>query len=283
MTAVEALAPAKVNLTLHVTGHRADGYHLLDSLVVFAAVADRVRVAPGRGLTLALSGPMAAGLQADEDNLVLRAARFLGVTDAAITLEKHLPVAAGIGGGSSDAAATLRALAQLSGRVLPDPAATAALGADVPVCLDPRPRRMAGVGEVLADVPALPPLWLVLVNPGVAVPTAAVFRGLAGRTGRAMPARLPRWRGVAELAAFLRMMRNDLETPAEALAPVIGRVRGALAAQPGCLLARMSGSGATVFGLFADPLGAAAAAQALRRAEPGWWVADSALHIPQEV
>jgi len=282
MTTVEALAPAKVNLTLHVTGRRADGYHLLDSLVVFAGPTDRILAAPAVGLNLSVTGPMAAGLDGEADNLVLRAARHLGIADAAITLDKHLPVAAGIGGGSSDAAASVRALCRMTGRALPDPAALTFLGADVPVCLDPRPRRMAGLGEVLSDVPAMPPIWLVLVNPGVALPTPDVFRALDGRFGAAMPAVLPRWKDAADLAVFLRTTRNDLEPPAEALAPVIGRVRHALAAQPGCLLARMSGSGATVFGLFADPLGAAAAARTLRAAEPGWWVADSALHDPRE-
>jgi len=225
----------------------------------------------------------AAGLAAEGDNLVLRAARFLGFADAALTLDKHLPVASGIGGGSSDAAAALRALARLAGRALPPAAAVAGLGADVPVCLDPRPRRMSGLGEVLADVPALPPVWLVLVNPGIAVATPAVFRALTDRQGRPMPATLPRWADAAELAAFLRMMRNDLEPPAMALAPVIGQVRAALSAQPGCLFARMSGSGATCFGLFADPLGAAAAARAIRAAEPGWWVADCGLYRAREL
>ena len=282
MTAVEALAPAKINLTLHVTGRRADGYHLLDSLVVFAGAADRIVVVPARSLTLDVTGPMAAGLAAEADNLVLRAARHLGVTGARITLEKHLPVAAGIGGGSSDAAAAIRALCRMTGQALPDAAATAMLGADVPVCLAARPRRMAGVGERLAEVPGLPPVWLVLVNPGVAVSTPAVFRGLDGHFGQAMPEALPGWADAAAFASFLRGMRNDLEPAAEALAPVIGQVRAALAAQPGCLLARMSGSGATVFGLFADPAGAAAAARAIRRAEPGWWVADAALHDPKD-
>lgn len=280
--AAEEFAPAKINLALHVTGQRADGYHLLDSLVVFADAGDRVTVAPGPGLTFTVTGPQAPHLAAEDDNLVLRAARFLGVTDAAITLEKHLPVASGIGGGSSDAAAALRALARLSGRALPPAAATAPLGADVPVCLDPRPRRMSGLGEVLAEVPALPPVWLVLVNPGIAVATPAVFRALIDRQGRPMPATLPRWADAAELAAFLRMTRNDLEPPAQALAPVIGQVRAALSAQPGCLFARMSGSGATCYGLFADPLGAAAAARTIRAAEPGWWVTDCGLHRPAE-
>ncbi len=270
--AVEDFAPAKVNLALHVTGQRPDGYHLLDSLVVFAGVGDRVSAAPGEGLTLTVTGPMAGGLADEPDNLVLRAARFLGVANAAITLDKHLPLASGIGGGSADAAATLRALARLTGRPLPDAAATAALGADVPACLSSRPCRMAGIGEVLAGVPPLPPLWLVLANPGVAVPTPAIFRALNRKDGTPMPAPLPRWPDAAAAARDLAALRNDLEAPAIALAPVIAAVKSALAAQAGCLLARMSGSGATVFGLFATEAAAHAAEARLAADRPGWWV-----------
>jgi 4-diphosphocytidyl-2-C-methyl-D-erythritol kinase len=276
--ATEAFAPAKVNLTLHVTGRRADGYHLLDSLVAFAGVGDRLRASPAPVLTLAVTGPRAAGVPADEGNLVWRAARLVDpAAGAAIVLDKHLPAAAGLGGGSSDAAAAVRALSRLWGRPLPQPAALAVLGADVPVCLAARPARMGGVGEVLAPVPPLPPVWAVLANPGVAVPTPAVFAALERRDGAPMPAALPRLRDAAELAAWLRTMRNDLEAPAIRLRPVIARVSAALAAQPGCLIARMSGSGATCFGLFPDPLHARAAAAALAAAEPGWWVADAPL------
>lgn len=278
--ATEAFAPAKVNLTLHVTGQRADGYHLLDSLVVFADVGDRVSVSPAEGLSLSVTGPMASGVPADGSNLVLRAARMLGGAGASITLEKHLPVASGLGGGSSDAAAALRALARLWGRALPAEAKTAQLGADVPVCLAARPRRMSGLGEVLSEVPPLPPVRLVLANPGVAVPTQAVFAALTDKAGRPMPRDLPRWADAADLAAFLRTTRNDLEAPARALAPVIGAVTEALSSEPGCLFARMSGSGATVFGLFADPEPAVAAARRLRAANPGWWVADAGLYAP---
>lgn len=264
-------APAKVNLALHVTGQRDDGYHLLDSLVVFAGVGDEIRATPGP-LSLSLTGPMAAGLQAEDDNLVLRAARAMRA-EAQLVLDKRLPVASGIGGGSADAAATLRLLARVTGRPLPDAAAVLALGADVPVCLAGRAVRMAGVGERLTSLPPLPAAWLVLVNPGVAVATPAVFRGLARKDNAPLPRDLPFLRNTAELAAFLRMCRNDLEPPAMALAPVIGTVRDALTAQDGCLLARMSGSGATCFGLFADGLTAAAAARAVQAAHPGWWVA----------
>jgi 4-diphosphocytidyl-2-C-methyl-D-erythritol kinase len=275
MTA-EAFAPAKINLTLHVTGQRADGYHLLDSLVVFADVGDRVTVAGADALTLTITGPMASALPAREDNLVLRAARLMG-GGAAITLHKVLPVASGIGGGSADAAATLRALVALRDTHLPSPRAVLGLGADVPACLAGKPVRMAGVGEVLLPVPALPRAWLVLANPGAAVPTPDVFRALSRRDHAPMPQDLPRLRCVADLAAFLAMMRNDLEAPATRIAPVIATCKAALTALPGCMIGRMSGSGATCYGLFADPLAAAAAAAQLRSAHPGWWVEAAAM------
>jgi len=266
---------AKINLTLHVTGRRADGYHLLDSLVVFVGVGDRLRARPATDLTLRIAGPQAAGLPAGDDNLVLRAARAFGpAPGAALVLDKHLPVASGIGGGSADAAAALRVLAALWGRPLPDPAAVLALGADVPVCLAGRPSRMQGVGEVLTPLPhPLPPAHAVLVNPGVAVATPAVFARLTRRDGAPMPDPLPRLTDLAALTDFLAAMRNDLEPAAIALAPPVALARAALAAQPGCRLARMSGSGATCFGLFATAPAAQAAARAIGAAHPGWWVA----------
>jgi len=276
--AIDEDAPAKVNLTLHVVGQRADGYHLLDSLVVFTEIGDRLRFATAAELRLKVTGPMAAGVPADRTNLVLRAAELMGGGGATITLEKHLPVAAGLGGGSSDAAAALRGLARLWARALPDAPSVARLGADLPVCLAPRPRRMGGIGEDLAEVPQLPAFWLVLVNPGVALATPSVFAALNDKTGRPMPQALPRCGSAAELATFLRMQRNDLEAPALRLAPVIGAVLAALSAQSGCLMARMSGSGATCFGLFADPLHAAAAARAISAAERGWWVHETGLY-----
>jgi 4-diphosphocytidyl-2-C-methyl-D-erythritol kinase len=265
-------APAKLNLALHVTGRRADGYHLLDSLVAFAGVGDRVTVAAAGQLTLAVTGPMAAGLAADDDNLCLRAARAMGPGTAAITLDKHLPVASGIGGGSADAAATLRALARLWHRPLPADRGLS-LGADVPVCLLSHPALMRGIGEAIEGV-RLPPAHVVLVNPGVAVPTPAVFAALAQRDNPPLPP-LPPLPDAAALAAWLRATRNDLEAPAIALAPAIADARAALAAQPGCLFARMSGSGATCFGLFAAAPTAQAAATALAR--PGWWIAAAPL------
>ena len=271
---ISVLARAKVNLTLHVTGQRGDGYHLLDSLVVFAELGDRIHVEPADTLTLSLRGDEAAGLSVGEDNLVLRAAKaFSCDAGAAITLDKALPVASGIGGGSADAAATLVALSRLWGRPMPGAAAVLALGADVPVCLAGHAARMQGIGEIVSPLAhPLPECALVLVNPRVQVATPAVFKALARKDNPAMPTPLPKLSGVAELAAFLQMQRNDLEPPALGLQPVIADAKRAIGAQPGCHLARMSGSGATCFGLFADPLSAAAAATALRAAHPGWWV-----------
>lgn len=266
-------APAKVNLYLHVTGKRADGYHLLDSLAVFPAVGDALAYAPADTLGLSLDGPFAAGLAAEPDNLVLRAARALAAQarippTGALRLTKNLPIASGIGGGSADAAAALRLLARAWSVPPADAALALRLGADIPVCLAGRACRMQGVGEMLLPGPALPACGMVLVNPGVAVATPAVFRARTG--GFRPPADLPAaWPGAAAMAATLRPLANDLESPAIALAPVIGEVLSALRATPGMLLARMSGSGATCFALFADAPSAAAAAASLAR--PGWW------------
>ena len=266
-------APAKLNLYLHVLGRRADGYHLLDSLAVFAAAADRLHATPAETLSLSVTGPHRAALADEADNLVLRAARALaeaaGITaGATLTLEKHLPVASGIGGGSTDAAAALRLLARLW-NLHPAPAdlavIAARLGADVPVCLAATPSRMGGVGEVLTAPPTLPRFGLALVNPGWPVATAAVFRARQG--GFSDPAPLPAgFPNAAALAGFLAAhTSNDLEPPARALCPAIDEALAALAATPGCLLARMSGSGATCFGLFASPEAAVAPTS------PGWW------------
>ncbi|TMV84195.1 4-(cytidine 5'-diphospho)-2-C-methyl-D-erythritol kinase [Thioclava sp. BHET1] len=279
----EALAPAKVNLTLHVTGQRADGYHLLDSLVVFAATGDRLSVEPDAQLGLTITGPRGTGLAADDRNLVLRAAALLQPEPeqgARITLEKYLPVASGIGGGSSDAATALRLLAALWHRDIPGVEAAMRLGADLPVCLAARPSRMAGVGERLSPVPEIPPAWLVLVNPGVAVSTPAIFRALRRRDNPPMPEVLPQWPDAQALAAWLATQRNDMEPAARAEAPVIDSALAALGAQRGCLLARMSGSGATCFGLFGEERRAAEAAAAIAADWPGWWV-DHAAVLPR--
>lgn len=272
--AIEAFAPAKINLALHVTGRRNDGYHLLDSLVVFLDAGDRVRATAAGALSLDLSGPQAAGVPQGADNLVLRAARLLSPDrGAALVLEKHLPPASGIGGGSSDAAAALRALSALWSCPLPDAASLLRLGADVPACVMARPLRMRGIGEVLTPLPApLPDLALVLVNPRIETPTPAVFAALAQRDNPPLPDPLPPLGDVQALAAFLRAARNDLEPPARALCPPVGAVLAALAAQPEVMLARMSGSGATCFGLCASRALAESAARALARARPDWWV-----------
>ena len=274
----EVFAPAKLNLALHVTGRRADGYHLLDSLVAFAGVGDRVTAQAADALTLEVTGPQAAAVPPGEDNLVLRAARAIlpPGQGARIVLDKGLPVASGIGGGSADAAAALRALAALHGLALPDAAAVLRLGADVPVCLGGRACRMMGVGEWITPLArALPPVWVVLANPGVALATPAVFAALETRENPPLPDTIPAFPDAAALAGFLAAQRNDLEAPARTIAPVIGEVLAALAAQPGALIARMSGSGATCMALFAAEAQATAAAAALSRARPGWWTASA--------
>ncbi len=266
------LASAKVNLCLHVTGQRPDGYHLLDSLVVFAGLGDRLRFEPADDLELLITGPQAAHLPLTHDNLILRAARAMSERRGArIVLEKYLPIASGIGGGSADAAATLRGLARLWGVALPSAAGVLALGADVPVCVTSRAVRMAGIGEDLFPIPPLPPAHLVLVNPGVAVPTPAVFKSLPSKTNPPLPP-IPRFAALPDFAAWLTAQRNDLEPPALDLAPEIATAKAALATQTGCHLARMSGSGATCFGLFATQDAATSAARNLRLDHPGWWV-----------
>ncbi len=268
----KGFAPAKINLTLHVTGQRADGYHLLDSLVAFADIGDSVSARPAETLSLRVSGPMAQGVPEDGSNLVLKAADWLSPgKGAALELEKHLPPASGIGGGSSDAAAALRVLSELWGLDLPDPAHTSTLGADIPVCLDARPRRMRGVGDDLSEPVVLPPAEILLVNPGHPVSTLSVFAGLGSRDNPAMADELPAWSDAAALADWLHDQRNDLQQPACEMLPEIGEVLTELdLMQP--LIARMSGSGATCFALYPDASGGAEAACArLADLHPGWW------------
>ena len=281
--AVHVAAPAKLNLFLHVVGKRADGYHLLDSLIAFAAVHDTVSVRPAAKLSLELAGPFASTLRRETDNLVLRAARALaaaaGVKPAArIRLIKRLPIASGIGGGSADAAATLKALKRLW-RVDDsiDLAALALpLGADVPMCLFGRAATASGIGERLAPVAPLPPASLVLVNPMVRLQTSRVFQARAGALSTPA-APLDRCADAAALAAALAERRNDLIAAAVGLRPQIQAVLDALAASDGCLLARMSGSGATCFGMFADDAAAAHAAAAIAGAQRAWWVCPTRL------
>lgn len=307
-------ALAKINLYLHITGKRDDGYHELDSLAVFADVGDVLSAVADDGLSLSVSGPFAGALDGDgHDNLVLKAARALAEhaglpARARLHLEKNLPVASGIGGGSADAAATLRALVDLWGLELPDHHIRHAaqqmtehrdtvraletlfkvwrddldfdmlhtvarqLGADVPVCLEGRAVFMGGIGDKLALAPILPPVWLVLANPGVAVSTPAVFGARSGDFSS--PARFSDApRDAAHLAALLAERRNDLTAPALSLSPEIGDVLSALEGQDGALLARMSGSGATGFALFATADAATIAAHRLQTQQPTWWVA----------
>ncbi len=273
MSILKAFAPpAKVNLTLHVTGQRADGYHLLDSLVAFADVGDRVTVMPADKMSLEVTGPRAEGVPTDGSNLVMKAAEVFGVP-VRILLSKHLPAAAGgIGGGSSDAAATVMAIADLlEEKRLPDVSGGLG-GADARVCLLRQAARMSGIGEVVEPVAGLPPpLHAVLVNPpGVDVPTPpAVFKALSQKKNAPMPKRLPRWKDAAALAQWLGAQRNDLEAPAIAQAPVISDVLEALrGCEGGTTLARMSGSGATCFGLFGSGEAAAHAAEQIAQAHP---------------
>jgi len=280
-------APAKVNLSLRVLGRRADGYHELDSLVAFAGVGDELSLSPGEPAAVQISGPFAAGLSTGPDNLVLKAERVLrkeiaGLRSGHFHLVKRLPVASGIGGGSADAAAALRLLARLNGLPLAHPALLAAagrIGADVPVCLEARARIMRGIGERLGPALRLPRLFALLVNPGVAVETAPVFRALGLQAGQghagaaeAFKAEEAALATSASLIAALAATGNDLQAPARTVAPIIGEVLSALSALPGCRLARMSGSGATCFALFDDCRISAAAGKLLAHDHPDWWV-----------
>lgn len=283
--ALSVFAPAKINLYLHVTGRRADGYHLLDSLVVFADVGDRVSARPATGLSLRVEGPFADALQgadgaADGNNLVLRAARLLAgeagiAADAELILDKHLPVASGHRRRSADAAATLLVLNRLWGldRGRQWLAALAArLGADVPMCLESRPLVVEGIGERMQPVGDPPRPGLVLVNPAVALSTPAVFKARTGAFSAPTPFDPATCADLGAFIAALKARRNDLEPPAITLAPVVAEVLACLDTAPGCALARMSGSGATCFGLFPDQDDADRAAQVISADHPGWWV-----------
>lgn len=305
-------AAAKINLTLRVIGRRPDGYHELDSLTVFArvengvadegavqgraaqdhamngGVADVLSLEPGASLSLTVAGDTAAEAGPDDDNLVLRAARRLeqlcpGLRAGRFVLEKRLPVAAGLGGGSSDAAAALRLLARLNGLAADDArlhAAAAATGADVPVCLGARARVMAGLGEILGPPLTLPAVPALLVNPRVAVPTPAVFRALAAsplQAGSPSVNLTPDIAAEAGLRRYLLAGRNDLEAPARNLCPEISEALALVQRMPGCWLARMSGSGATIFGLFDDRAGAQVAARRIHAIRPAWWARPAML------
>jgi 4-diphosphocytidyl-2-C-methyl-D-erythritol kinase len=286
-------AQAKINLFLHVGAQRADGFHPLQSLAVFTDAADNLAIAEADDLSLSLDGRFAAGLMGEGDNLVLKAARALAAhagrtASVHISLTKNLPVASGIGGGSADAAATLRALAGLW-QLDTDEAAlcgiAAALGSDIPVCVLSRPAFMEGRGEILTPIESLPRLPLLLVNPGVKVPTKDAFAALRQRRGAEMTLPRARFTDLADLLRFLEITSNDLEAPAIGLAPVIGEVLSALKSLPGARFVRMSGSGATCFALMPDDDGCARAAAMLREKHPEWWVQATAVpgrNIAQE-
>ena len=280
----DRLARAKVNLYLHVVGKRDDGFHLLDSLIVFAETGDRLTVAPADDLSLSITGPFADGLAAEADNLVLRAARALaaeaGITPRAhLRLTKNLPIASGIGGGSADAAAALESLRQLWQL---DIAAARlqhlalGLGADVPVCVTGAPSFIGGIGEEITPAGRLPAAWLLLVNPKVPTPTPQVFKARRGDFSR--PAR---WTTApatfADLIDYLAAQRNDLTAAAISVAPIIDDVLAAIAATADCRLARLSGSGATCFGLYETAAAATAAGQAINTRRPSWWTAAAAI------
>lgn len=278
--ALRLTARAKINLYLHVIGRRDDGYHLIDSLVCFSELGDELTIEPARELSLSLEGPFAPAL-ATSDNLVLRAARLLdSQRGATLRLTKHLPVAAGIGGGSSDAAAALIGLARLWDLPLPESHRILALGADLPVCLAPGASFVGGIGEELAPGPSLPPTYLILANPRRPLPTAEVFRRY-GEIARGRFSQTARWgqapRDAADLAQYIGERGNDLTDAAISLVPEIDDLLNAIAQSPGCLFARMSGSGASCFGLFAAADAAAKAAAALQVSAPSWWVRASAI------
>jgi 4-diphosphocytidyl-2-C-methyl-D-erythritol kinase len=276
-------APAKVNLFLHVGGKRTDGYHDLQSLAAFTAFGDEISLEIDDEISLSLSGPFGAQLSGGAENLALKAARLFAEETGAkrgarMGLRKNLPVASGLGGGSADAAAVLRGLTRLwqidfdadALREIAGP-----LGADVPVCIDSATSWMEGKGERVRPLPPLPGTGVLLVNPGVQIPTARVFAALGQRRGLGM---LPPQAPLSNAYALIRLLRdttNDLELPARTIAPVIGEVLRELDDLPDVLLARMSGSGATCFGLFIDEAAACAAAQLLRARRPEWWIAET--------
>ena len=282
---LSGLAPAKINLFLHVGRLAGDGYHPLSSLVAFAEVGDGVTVTRADALSLAVSGPFGGALAGEGDNLILRGLRALGEAagiggpPVAVTLDKQLPIAAGLGGGSADAGTAIRLTAQLLELDLDEAALEAVagvVGADGPMCLRARPAWATGRGDDLRDEPRLPPLHAVLLNPGVASPTGAVYRAYddAPAGGADCPEAPADW-SPAAVIDWLKGQRNDLEAPALRVAPGIGEALAAMKAAPGCRLTRMSGSGATVFGLFDDAAAAEGAAVALQR--PGWWVRSGVL------
>jgi len=284
---IAVAAPAKLNLFLHVGDRRADGYHDLESLVAFTTCGDEIVLEAADDIALSLSGPFGAELATgSEENLVLRAARALARSTGAqcgvrIALTKNLPVASGMGGGSADAAAVLRGLVRLW-QIEPDRdllhGIAASLGADVPACLDCVACWMEGKGERVHALPALPNAGVLLVNPGIPLPTAQVFAAIRSRRGLGVTRPEHAFKDARALVGFLQTTTNDLEAPARVLAPVIGDVLRDLADLPDILLARMSGSGATCFGLFEDERSVRTAGVLLRALHPEWWVSETTFH-----
>lgn len=275
-------APAKINLTLAVKGRRADGFHELQSLVAFADCGDVLTGKTASSMSLDVTGPFAPALVGEKNNLVVKAVQLLidhlGIKQAVcLVLEKNLPVASGIGGGSADAAAALRLVRALSGCAV-EPHAMAALalciGADVPVCLEAAPAFMWGKGELMMRLDIVPQFWFVLVNPGIAVSTAQVFAALGAPSliDKELAPHLPSWASLDQFVDWLEGHGNDLEKPALSFAPVIAEVIASLDNTQGCRLARMSGSGATCFGVYGDEAAARAAETAVHSAHPEWWV-----------
>ena len=288
---VREIAPAKVNLFLHVVGKRPDGYHLLESLIAFASDGDIVTARPAEDLSLTITGTFAGPLQTETDNLVLRAARALGsILDVAprvsLTLNKALPVAAGVGGGSADAAATIRALCRLWGQQPEDSLLleiATRLGADVPVCLRSQTAYVSGIGERIQALGLWPAIPAILVNPNVPLSTAAVFKARTGpfsAPDACDQRRLERVGRSSEVIGLLRTLRNDLDAPARRIEPAVAGVLGALQTQDRIALARMSGSGATCFGLFEDDAARDAAARHLAMEYPEWWILPTRLGSP---
>ena len=279
-TETAGVAPAKINLALHVGGRREDGLHRLASLVAFTEFGDGVGLANAAGVSLEVRGPFGADVPHDDSNLVLRAARMMaGRRGAAISLEKRIPVAAGLGGGSSDAAEVLRQLSLFWNAPLPPEISLMELGADVPACLAGCPAVVEGAGEVVSPVDWVPELQLLLVNPGIPISTKSVFRAFRG-SGTPMLEPPGCCRGASEFIAWLAAQRNDLEAVAIGLEPEVDRLLGRIRRLPGCLLSRMSGSGATCFGIFSEMAEAAEAARTLKSECPSWWIAATSTRHP---
>ncbi len=284
-------APAKVNLFLHVGDKRPDGYHNLVSLIAFADTGDWIEVRDAKRQSFSMTGPFADALKGETDNLVLRAARDLDVwaeerghktTPVELILEKNLPIAAGIGGGSSDAAAVLHLLAEhwsLPIAIDELEAIGQTLGADVPVCLRGCPTLVSGMGEILNRAPQLPAFSLVLVNPGIEVPTKRIFNTISVRSGVVPPLFPQSFDSARGFAMYLDRLFNDLAAPAKAIAPVIMHAESALVATEGCLIARMSGSGATCFGLYETEEAAIIAATQIAESNPSWWVKAARTYV----